>query len=478
VKRHDISQQEGYTISSDGGFLVYQKGGEVFFFENLVVIQEYDVLLLNLFSMRRHHLSKDDLTVIKTINSKFEKGHTLSDKEVSFVQSLTQSKQILSQEAISEFENRLSNIDYPDPSYWFKNIAIEISRKCNYDCLYCYQRKFNHDVAEMDDNKVLRVAEFLNWYSETCGVSNDVHELTITGGEPLLPKNVPLINNIVKTIKAREYTLYTNGTTLNMQWDSLPMELIHKIQFSLDGNENLQLQMAGKRITKLNKTLFQNTLKSISKAMTYQKEIVIASVINRDSVYFLPEFFSYLKKLNYLSYDKLAWRISVVVDYGSSDGLDHEHNTAIDLLHMVDFVKREAPELLGLINWSDSILPLLSSLRRKQNTRIGFLYRRCKNFDGIGGYFAGDGKIHYCSLAEKDYGIVGSFFPDFSVNNVFLNELTNNDIFHIEECKNCLYRYICAGGCPLYKMQFHDINRPFCGLLKNKEIIENIGYFV
>ena len=105
----------------------------MFFFENLVVIQEYDVLLLNLFSMRRHHLSKDDLTVIKTINSKFEKGHTLSDKEVSFVQSLTQSKQILSQEAISEFENRLSNIDYPDPSYWFKNIAIEISRKCNYD---------------------------------------------------------------------------------------------------------------------------------------------------------------------------------------------------------------------------------------------------------------------------------------------------------------------------------------------------------
>lgn len=193
---------------------------------------------------------------------------------------------------------------------------------------------------------------------------------------------------------------------------------------------------------------------------------------------FCRNFLVTLKKLNYLSYDKLAWRISVVVDYGSSDGLDHEHNTAIDLLHMVDFVKREAPELLGLINWSDSILPLLSSLRRKQNTRIGFLYRRCKNFDGIGGYFAGDGKIHYCSLAEKDYGIVGSFFPDFSVNNVFLNELTNNDIFHIEECKNCLYRYICAGGCPLYKMQFHDINRPFCGLLKNKEIIENIGYFV
>ena len=49
--------------------------------------------------------------------------------------------------------------------------------------------------------------------------------------------------------------------------------------------ENLQLHMAGKGITELSKTLFQNTLKSIFIAITYQKEIVIASVINRESVY-------------------------------------------------------------------------------------------------------------------------------------------------------------------------------------------------
>ncbi len=337
-----------------------------------------------------------------------------------FIQNLTRSKQVLSQEAISEFESSLVNTNYPDPSYRFKNISLEISRKCNYDCIYCYQRKFNRDVAEMDENKILRAAEFLNWYSKIYSIPNDVHELTITGGEPLLPKDVPLINNIVKTIKAREYTIYTNGTTLNMLWDSLPMELIHKIQFSLDGNENLQLQMAGKGITELNKTLFQNTLKSISKAITYQKEIVIASVINRESVYFLPDLFSYLKKLNYLSYDKLSWRISVVIDYGSSDGIDHEHNTAADLLHMADFIKREAPELLGLINWSDSISPLLSTLRRKHNTRRGILYRRCKNFDGMGGYFTGDGKYTSVHWLTKMTEFSGPFFRILALMIPFL----------------------------------------------------------
>ena len=143
----------------------------------------------------------------------------------------------------------------------------------------------------MDDNKVLISAEF---YS----IPNDVHELTVTDGELLLPKKVPVINNKVKTINAREDTLYTNGTTLNMLWDSLPMELIHKNQFSLDGNKNLQLQMAGKGITEVNKTLFQNTLECISKAITYQKEIVLASVINRESVTFVPDLFSYLKEVN------------------------------------------------------------------------------------------------------------------------------------------------------------------------------------
>jgi len=62
----------------------------------------------------------------------------------------------------------------------------------------------------------------------------------------------------------------------------------------------LQLQMAGKEITEVNKTLFQNTLESISKAITYQKEIVLASVINRESVTFVPDRFSYLIELNYL----------------------------------------------------------------------------------------------------------------------------------------------------------------------------------
>jgi len=145
----------------------------------------------------------------------------------------------------------------------------------------------------MDDNKVLIAAEFYR-------IPNDVHELTITDCEPLLPKKVPVVNNKVKTINAREDTLYTNGTTLNMLWDSLPMELIHKFQYSVDGNKNLKLQMAGKGITEVNKTLFQNTLESISKAITYQKEIVLASVINRESVTFVPDRFSYLIELNYL----------------------------------------------------------------------------------------------------------------------------------------------------------------------------------
>ena len=56
----------------------------------------------------------------------------------------------------------------------------------------------------MDDNKVLIAAEF---YS----IPNDVHELTVTDGELLLPKKVPVINNKVKTINAREDTLYTCG---------------------------------------------------------------------------------------------------------------------------------------------------------------------------------------------------------------------------------------------------------------------------
>ncbi len=78
------------------------------------------------------------------------------------------------------------------------------------------------------------------------------------------------------------------------------MELIHKFQCSLDGNNKLQLQMAGKGITEVNKTLFQNTFTFISTAITYQKAIVIASVTFRESVTFVPELFSYLKELNYL----------------------------------------------------------------------------------------------------------------------------------------------------------------------------------
>jgi hypothetical protein len=53
----------------------------MFFFENLVISRQNEVLLLNLFSMRRQHLPKDDLMVIQTINSKFEKRrHSLTKK--------------------------------------------------------------------------------------------------------------------------------------------------------------------------------------------------------------------------------------------------------------------------------------------------------------------------------------------------------------------------------------------------------------
>ncbi|WP_134685167.1 GTP 3',8-cyclase MoaA [Brevibacillus migulae] len=115
-----------------------------------------------------------------------------------------------------------------------RDLRISVTDKCNFRCQYCMPAEiFGPDYAFLPQNKLLTFEELVR--VTKVFTSLGVEKIRITGGEPLLRKNLPqLIQMISEVDGVKDIAMTTNGSLLAEHAAALRDSGLQRVTVSLD----------------------------------------------------------------------------------------------------------------------------------------------------------------------------------------------------------------------------------------------------
>jgi GTP 3',8-cyclase len=120
-----------------------------------------------------------------------------------------------------------------------RDLRISVTDRCNFRCAYCMPKEvFDKDYAYLPQGDLLSFEEIARM--ARLFVAHGVRKLRLTGGEPLLRKNVEVLINMLSAIvtpdgEPLDITLTTNASLLRKKAKLLKEAGLSRITVSLDG---------------------------------------------------------------------------------------------------------------------------------------------------------------------------------------------------------------------------------------------------
>jgi GTP 3',8-cyclase len=120
-----------------------------------------------------------------------------------------------------------------------RDLRISVTDRCNFRCSYCMPKEvFGQDYPYLPHSALLTFEEITRIARQF--VAHGVHKIRLTGGEPLLRKNIEaLVEQLaaLHTVDGRplDLTLTTNGSLLSRKARSLKEAGLQRVTVSLDG---------------------------------------------------------------------------------------------------------------------------------------------------------------------------------------------------------------------------------------------------
>lgn len=128
-----------------------------------------------------------------------------------------------------------------------QDLRISVTDKCNFRCTYCMPKEiFDKNYPFLKQDELLSFAEMIRLISQF--VQLGVTKVRITGGEPLLRKNLPgFIEELSHMEGINDIALTTNGTLLGKYAEDLKRAGLHRVNVSLDSmNDHIFGEMNGR----------------------------------------------------------------------------------------------------------------------------------------------------------------------------------------------------------------------------------------
>jgi GTP 3',8-cyclase len=115
-----------------------------------------------------------------------------------------------------------------------KDLRISVTDQCNFRCVYCMPAEiFGPDFRFLNKDELLTVDEMT--FLAECFVNLGVDKIRITGGEPLLRKDLPaFIERLTEIDGIKDIALTTNGVHLVKLAESLKQSGLQRVNVSLD----------------------------------------------------------------------------------------------------------------------------------------------------------------------------------------------------------------------------------------------------
>ena len=161
----------------------------------------------------------------------------------------------MSERVIPIISQPLGNLPTPEPSQaqaWapgqqlldqrkrpLRDLRISVTDRCNFRCSYCMPKEiFNNDYVYLPHSALLSFEEITR--TAQSFIALGVEKLRLTGGEPLLRKNLEVLIAQLAALKTLagqdlDITLTTNGSLLARKAQALKSAGLKRVTVSLDG---------------------------------------------------------------------------------------------------------------------------------------------------------------------------------------------------------------------------------------------------
>ncbi|HSO13617.1 MAG TPA: GTP 3',8-cyclase MoaA [Anaerolineales bacterium] len=118
-----------------------------------------------------------------------------------------------------------------------RDLRISVTDRCNFRCVYCMPKEiFGSDHPFLPHDQVLTFEEITRL--ARIFVSHGVQKIRITGGEPLVRKDLHLLIGMLSEIPGVDLTMTTNGSLLARNAQALKDAGLKRVSVSLDSLDN------------------------------------------------------------------------------------------------------------------------------------------------------------------------------------------------------------------------------------------------
>ena len=118
-----------------------------------------------------------------------------------------------------------------------RDLRISVTDRCNFRCVYCMPKEvFGSDYQFLDRKEVLTFEEISRL--ARLFVDHGVRKVRLTGGEPLVRRDLPVLVKMLAEIPGLDLTLTTNGSLLERQAQALKDAGLKRVSVSLDSLDN------------------------------------------------------------------------------------------------------------------------------------------------------------------------------------------------------------------------------------------------
>src|SRR5437763_15208004 len=114
-----------------------------------------------------------------------------------------------------------------------RDLRISITDRCNFRCVYCMPKEVFGRDYDFPTRAQLRTLEGIERLARAVA-ANGVRKIRITGGEPLVRRDVERLVELLSAIDDLDLTLTTNGALLAAKARALAAAGLERITVSLD----------------------------------------------------------------------------------------------------------------------------------------------------------------------------------------------------------------------------------------------------
>lgn len=328
------------------------------------------------------------------------------------------------------------------------NVSWQVCAECNLRCKHCFfegkEELYNKNL-DLSTEKMLSLVDEL---AEDCSVVN----LTITGGEPFLRKD---IFEIIEKIKSKNIVLWlqTNATLITEEKAKKLSEILNLdldcVQISLDGAcEDFHNQIRGNNA-------FARTIQGIKNLTKYSIPIAVNTTVLSTNLKELISIYKTCMDLN-------VRKFSITRFIPSNDSQRDLIPNTDDVLEVLSELIKLESENRNKFRFDIGALKFYDLVSKSQYREIVDEYLKekkikppvlCENVSchlhNIL-YINCDGAVSFCFAANDKDGIMGNVKEESLIdiwkkrdkNLFFKPRLISNMI-----CKRCKYFAFCKGGC-------------------------------